>query len=244
MYFASFFVSLNNIIYFADMMQNDQVIVSLQDVSIERDTNQILSDVSFELSEAEFVYLIGKSGAGKSTLMKGLFGLLPISSGKASVLSFDLASLSMSNIYSYRRKVGMIFQDFKLFEHWSVYENYDFVLKATDWHNANDRKQRIEEVATQLNLEDSLNSNILAMSGGEQQKVAIGRSLLNEPKLLLADEPTGNLDPENAEMIIELLHNLGSSSQTSILLTTHHHQLIDNYPARVIYCEDGSVRED
>ncbi len=225
------------------MMQNDQIILSLEEVSIQRDGNQILEHVDFELSEAEFVYLIGKSGAGKSTLMKGLFGLLPISAGTASVLNFDLTTLSLDNIYNYRRKVGMIFQDFKLFEQWTVYENYEFVLKATDWNSATDRKQRITEIAEQLNIQDALQSNILALSGGEQQKVAIGRSLLNEPKLLLADEPTGNLDPENAEMIIELLHNLGSTSKTAILLTTHHHQLIDNYPARVIYCEHGTVRE-
>jgi len=216
-------------------------IVSLKSVSLQRGDKVILRDVNLELRPAEFVYLTGKSGVGKSTLMKALFGLIPLSKGEATVLDFSLKQLNIKNIHTYRRSVGMIFQDFKLFSDWTLYDNYDFVLRATEWKVKSERSERIAEVAGQLGLADKLTTKIHSISGGEQQKVAIGRALLNYPKLLLADEPTGNLDAESAESIIQLLYSLGSQLKTTILLTTHHQHILEKYPARVLVCENGSI---
>lgn len=218
-------------------------VVELESVDVKIKDTEILHSVTFDLFRSEFVYLIGQSGAGKSSLMKLMFGLLPHQSGKASVAGYDLKSLNMNNMHLYRRKVGMIFQDFRLFADWTVGENLDFVLRATDWQYSKERKRKIYEALESVNLMSKENDLVYTLSGGEQQKLAIIRALLNDPEILLADEPTGNLDPENAEQIIDLLHNVSTETNTAILLTTHHHDLVDKFPARTLVCQNKTVEE-
>ncbi len=165
--------------------------------------------------------------------------MFPISAGHATIAGVNLSTLNLSNIYNYRRQVGMIFQDFKLFADWTIYENLNFALKATDWSDPNERIERIRFVLSQLDMDDSGSMQVRYLSGGEQQKVAIARTLLNEPKVILADEPTGNLDAENADSIIQILYKLSQEIPATILLTTHHQFLIERYPARVIRNNNG-----
>ncbi len=218
-------------------------VLELERVNVSIKDSQILNGVTFDLIESEFVYLIGPSGAGKSSLMKLLFGLLPHTEGKATVAGYDLKQLSISNMHLYRRKVGMIFQDFRLFSDWTVGENLDFVLRATDWRDKAERETKIAEALQSVNLESKYTELVHTLSGGEQQKLAIIRALLNSPEILLADEPTGNLDPENAEQIIHLLHSVATETDTAILLTTHHHDLVDKFPARTLVCKNKTVEE-
>lgn len=221
----------------------ENCVVELSNVDVRINDNEILSSVSFDLSQSEFVYLIGQSGAGKSSLMKLLFGLIPHRYGKAIVADYDLKALTLHNMHLYRRQVGMIFQDFRLFHDWTVGENLDFVLRATDWRDSKQRKNKVHEVLSSVDLESKHNELVYTLSGGEQQKLAIIRALLNDPKILLADEPTGNLDPENAEQIIHLLHNVAIETDTAILLTTHHHDIVEKFPARTFICNNKTVEE-
>ncbi len=218
-------------------------VLELQDVEVSIKDRVIVSSVSFDLYASEFVYLIGSSGAGKSSLLKMLFGLIPLSRGTAVVSGYNIGSLTPQTMHHYRRKVGMIFQDFRLFKDWTVYDNLDFVLKATDWTDASQREEKIVSSLDKIGLLDLAQESVYTMSGGEQQKLAIIRALLNEPKILLADEPTGNLDPESAEQIINLLHEVSTETETAILLTTHHHYLVDQFPGRTLECKNKTVVE-
>ena len=218
-------------------------VLELKDVEVSIGGRVVLEAVSFDLYASEFVYLIGSSGTGKSSLLKMLFGLIPLTGGKAVVSGYDIGNLTPQTMHQYRRKVGMIFQDFRLFKDWTVYDNLDFVLRATDWTDPVTREEKIVNSLERVGLVDKSQDLVHTMSGGEQQKLAIIRALLNDPKILLADEPTGNLDPESAEQIIHLLHEVTTETETAILLTTHHHYLVEQFPGRTLQCKNKTVEE-
>ena len=203
----------------------------------------ILNGVDFSLAEAEMCYLIGKSGSGKSTFLKTIYGAQPLISGQVKVVGFDLNDLNNKQIPELRRSLGMVFQDFHLFDKWSVAQNLDYVLRATDWKDASQRQKRIEEVLNEIGIIDKKNTPIHQLSGGEQQKVVIARALLNSPKLIIADEPTGNLDPESSEEIMHLLYKVATSNKMAILIATHDHLLIQKFPARIFECKEGKIVE-
>ena len=203
----------------------------------------ILRDVEFSLAEAEMCYLIGKSGSGKSTFLRTLYGALPLISGSARIAGFDLSILNKKSIPDLRRSIGMVFQKFHLFDRWTVEQNLDYVLKATDWKNQKERNDRINEVIDEIKLSDKRAVRVHQLSGGEQQKVVIARAILNKPQLIIADEPTGNLDPESSEEIMHLLYKVASENRMAILIATHDHILMQKFPARVFKCLDGNIVE-
>ena len=203
----------------------------------------ILKDVEFSLAEAEMCYLIGKSGSGKSTFLRTLYGALPLISGSANIAGFDLSILNKKSIPQLRRAIGMVFQKFHLFDRWTVEQNLDYVLKATDWKNLKDRTDRISEVIEEIKLSDKRDIRVHQLSGGEQQKVVIARAILNKPQLIIADEPTGNLDPESSEEIMHLLYKIASENKMAILIATHDHILMQKFPARVFNCINGNIVE-
>ena len=200
----------------------------------------ILSDVTFSIHASEFVYLIGDTGSGKSSLLKTLYGELPLKKGTISISDYDLFQLKKENIPFLRRKIGIIFQDFQLLTDRSVFENLAFVLQATGWKNEEDINNRIREVLEKVNMEDHIYKMPYELSGGEQQRVCISRALLNDPKVILADEPTGNLDPETTNKILKLLHELCKGG-CAILMATHEHNLIERFPSKIIKCENGKL---
>jgi cell division transport system ATP-binding protein len=200
----------------------------------------ILSDVTFSIHASEFVYLIGDTGSGKSSLLKTLYGELPLKKGTISISDYDLFQLKKENIPFLRRKIGIIFQDFQLLTDRSVFENLAFVLQATGWKNEEDINNRIREVLEKVNMEDHIYKMPHELSGGEQQRVCISRALLNDPKVILADEPTGNLDPETTNKILKLLHELCKGG-CAILMATHEHNLIERFPSKIIKCENGKL---
>jgi len=200
----------------------------------------ILSDVTFNIQASEFVYLIGDTGSGKSSLLKTLYGELPLKNGTINVSDYELFNLKKENIPFLRRKIGIVFQDFQLLPDRSVHENLAFVLKATGWKIEKDINNRIKEVLEKVNMQDHIYKMPHELSGGEQQRVCISRALLNDPKVILADEPTGNLDPDTTNRILELLHELCKGG-CAILMATHEHTLLERFPAKVIKCEDGKL---
>lgn len=216
-------------------------IISLQNVSLTQKGIPILENVDFHVDEGEFIYLIGKTGSGKSSILKILFADLPLQSGKGSVLGVDLTTLAYTNIPKLRRKIGIVFQDFKLFNDRTVYNNLEFVLKATDWKDKKAIKERIHEVLTQVGLETKGKRMPFELSGGEQQRVAIARALLNNPSLILADEPTGNLDPETSESVMQLLKQLSDNQNITIIIATHDYHLIQKYKGQVWQCQSGQL---
>lgn len=200
----------------------------------------ILSDVSFNIQASEFVYLIGDTGSGKSSLLKTLYGELPLNKGTITVSDYQLFNLKKETIPFLRRKIGIVFQDFQLLTDRSVYENLAFVLEATGWKNEEDINNRIKEVLEKVNMQDHIYKMPHELSGGEQQRVCISRALLNDPKVILADEPTGNLDPDTTDKILELLHELCKGG-CAILMATHEHTLLERFPAKIIKCEEGKL---
>ncbi len=200
----------------------------------------ILSDVSFDIKPSEFVYLIGDTGSGKSSLLRTLYGDLPLKKGTASVSEFDLFNLKKEQIPFLRRKIGIVFQDFQLLPDRSVYENLAFVLQATGWKNEQEINDRIKEVLEKVNMYDHLYKMPHELSGGEQQRVCISRALLNEPKIILADEPTGNLDPNTTDKILQLLHDLCKDG-CAVLMATHEHNLLEKFPSKIFKCQDGKL---
>ena len=200
----------------------------------------ILSDVSFDIKPSEFVYLIGDTGSGKSSLLRTLYGDLPLKKGTASVSEFDLFNLKNEQIPFLRRKIGIVFQDFQLLPDRSVYENLAFVLQATGWKNKQEINDRIKEVLEKVNMYDHLYKMPHELSGGEQQRVCISRALLNEPKIILADEPTGNLDPNTTDKILQLLHDLCKDG-CAVLMATHEHNLLEKFPSKIFKCQDGKL---
>lgn len=202
----------------------------------------IFEAVDLKISKGEFVYLIGKTGSGKSSLLKTLYGELPLNSGTGQVAGFNLMGLKERQIPSLRRKLGIVFQDFQLLNDRNVHENLRFVLKATGWNQEAQINQRIQEVLTRVGMSDKGQKLPYQMSGGEQQRIAIARALLNDPELIVADEPTGNLDPQTSMEVMNLLRELNQNGR-SILMATHDYALLLKYPSKTIKCESGAVFE-
>lgn len=217
-------------------------VISVSNVSILQENNIILRNVNFEIKKSEFVYLIGKTGSGKSSLLKTLYCDLPLQSGDVEVAGFNLKTIKRSKIPFLRRKIGIIFQDFQLLTDRNITDNLLFVLKATGWKNSAKIKQRIAEVLIQVGLGSAGSKYPHQLSGGEQQRICIARALLNDPQALLADEPTGNLDPEVAEEILKLFIDINRSGM-AVLMATHNHDFLNKYPARVLRCEKGEIKE-
>lgn len=216
-------------------------LVSYEKVNINRQDKTVLKDVTFELQPSTFYYLVGKVGSGKSSLMKTMYADVPIESGyEADVMGFNLLDIKTREIPYLRRKVGIVFQDFQLLSDRSVYSNLEFVLKATGWHDRYQMNERINEVLKEVGMANKSYKMPHELSGGEQQRIVIARALLNRPQLILADEPTGNLDPTTGYQIISLLHSLVDSGHT-ILMATHNHQLLEDFPGKVFKCEEKSL---
>lgn len=222
---------------------SDQTILSLRNAHIFQGKNLILSDVHFEVKKGEFVYLIGKTGSGKSSLLKTLYGDLYLQEGQGEVAGFDLKKLKWQTIPQLRRNLGIIFQDFRLLTDRNVYDNLAFVLKATGWKDKTLIQEKIENVLDKVGLKNKGFKMTYEMSGGEQQRVDIARALLNNPKLILADEPTGNLDPETRDEIMQLLFSICQEYQAAVIMATHDYSLIRKYPARVVRIEQGALKE-
>jgi cell division transport system ATP-binding protein len=217
-------------------------VIQLNEVSIFQQNTLVLSNINLTILESEFVYLIGKTGSGKSTLLKTLYAELGIQTGKGMLGGFELEKLKNNQIPYLRRKIGIVFQDFQLLTDRSVYENLYFVLQATDWNNKAEIDSRINEVLEQVGLDTKSFKMPFELSGGEQQRLVIARALLNKPAVILADEPTGNLDPETSNGIMELLHNIAKNG-TAVLMASHDYRLILKYPGRIIRCENGKISE-
>ena len=215
-------------------------LIEYKSVEICRDEHIILDEVSFELAENEFLYIIGKVGSGKSTLLKTLYAEMSIKEGEARIFEYDLMRINRKQIPFLRRKVGIVFQDFQLLTDRSVKNNLQFVLKATGWKDKKEMGQQIEKVLTVVGMLNKGYKYPHELSGGEQQRVVIARALLNSPKLILADEPTGNLDPETGSKIVQLLQDI-SKAGTSVIMTTHNYQLVQNFPGKVKKCEAGRL---
>jgi len=217
-------------------------ILQLKDVAVYQNNNLILSNINLAIGKGELVYLIGKTGSGKSSLIKLLYGDLPLTQGQGKVVGFNLKKLNEDKIPLLRRKLGVVFQDFKLLTDRSVYDNLAFVLKATGWTDKMAIKNRIKEVLTKVKMETKDFKFPHELSGGEQQRVAIARALLNNPELILADEPTGNLDPETSVEIMQVLKEINASGRT-ILMATHDYALILKFPSKTLKCDGERVFE-
>lgn len=217
-------------------------IIDYKDVEILRQELIVLKNVNLKVEEGEFIYLIGKVGSGKSSLIKTMYAEIPIECGCARVFDYELDSLRRKDIPILRRKIGIVFQDFQLLTDRSVAENLSFVLKATGWKNKDEINERIEQVLKEVGMENKSYKMPHELSGGEQQRIVIARALLNKPKLILADEPTGNLDPETGHQIVSLLQNI-SKDGTTVIMATHNIALVEEFPGRVIKCEDKKVCE-
>ncbi|TXH20916.1 MAG: ATP-binding cassette domain-containing protein [Chitinophagaceae bacterium] len=220
---------------------SESPIIDIQNIDIFQGDSLILKDVSLKLHKGEFAYLVGRTGTGKSSLLKTLYGELPLNNGSAQVAGYQIKDLHWKEIPYLRRKLGVIFQDFRLLTDRNVNENLRFVLKATGWTDKAKMNNRIEEVLTKVGLSDKGTKMTFEMSGGEQQRVDIARALLNQPQLILADEPTGNLDPQTTHDIMNLLLNIAKENNAAILMATHDYTVVNNYPARLIKTEDGKL---
>lgn len=217
-------------------------IVHVKQASIFQDNQTVLSDINFELEKGELVFIIGRTGSGKSSLLKTLYADLPLRLGEISIAGYNLNTLRKKDIPMLRRRLGIIFQDFQLFEDRTVAENLFFVMKATGWKDRAKMKIRLAEVLMQVGLGSVDSKMPHQLSGGEQQRVVIARALINEPVLLIADEPTGNLDPQVSDGIFKLFLEINKSG-TAILMATHDHTIIGNHPARILKCENGKLRD-
>lgn len=218
-------------------------IIELSNARIAQRHNIILSDVSLRIARGEFVYLIGRTGTGKSSLLRTLYGDLRLDEGNGEVAGFPLTKLKRRKIHKLRRKLGIVFQDFQLLTDRSVYNNLDFVLRATGWKSKKERDARIKEVLEKVGLGTKGYKIPSELSGGEQQRVAIARALLNDPDLILADEPTGNLDPETSEEILQLLIDISRNGR-AVLMATHDYSLMQKYPFRTVRCAEGKIGEE
>lgn len=217
-------------------------IIDYKNVEVLRKELLVLKNVNFQLEEDQFVYLIGRVGSGKSSLMKTMYAEVPIEMGEARIFDYDLSAIRRKDVPMLRRQIGVVFQDFQLLSDRSVYDNLLFVLKATGWKNKTDIDERINEVLSEVGMEHKSYKMPHELSGGEQQRIAIARALLNRPKLILADEPTGNLDQETGHQIMSLLHRICAEG-TAVIMATHNIQLTEDFPARVVKCEDKNVIE-
>ena len=218
-------------------------IIQYHNVSIHQDEQIVLKDVNLEIGEGEFVYLLGRVGSGKSSFMKTMYGELPIASGEANILDYDLAKLKRNQIPYLRRKLGVVFQDFQLLTDRNVEENMLFVLRATGWKDKNAMKSHVMDVLDQVSMANKAYKMPYQLSGGEQQRVVIARALLNMPSLILADEPTGNLDHETGKEIMDLLYSISKAGIT-IIMSTHNIIWPEQYPGRKLYFAEGRISEE
>lgn len=203
----------------------------------------VLKNIDLDVKANEFIYLIGKTGSGKSSLLKTLYGELKLSNGEGSVVGFDLNKLKKKDIPKLRRNLGIVFQDFQLLTDRSVKQNLMFVMGASGWKDKKAKEKRAKEVLQLVGLETKMDVMPFALSGGEQQRVAIARSLINSPSLILADEPTGNLDPETSEEIMRLLLAISREANTAVLMATHDMSMVEKYPGRILRVEDQTIKE-
>lgn len=222
---------------------NDNTIVSLRHANIYQGNSLILSDVNLSVNKGEMVYLIGRTGSGKSSLLKTLYGDLYLKDGEGNVAGFNLKDLTWKTVPLLRRNLGIIFQDFRLLSDRNVFNNLEFVLKATGWTDKALMKEKIETVLSKVGLKGKGFKMPHEMSGGEQQRVDVARALLNNPKLIIADEPTGNLDPETADEIMQLLLTICKDYNTGMIMATHDYTLLQKYPARIVRIEQGKLQE-
>ncbi len=218
-----------------------ETVISLSNVNIYQGSNLVLQDVNFTVEKGEFVYLVGKTGTGKSSLLKTLYGELTLTEGEASVVGFNLREMDWKKVPFLRRNLGVVFQDFQLLTDRTVHENLKFVLKATGWKDERLMEEKINDVLDKVGLKSKGFKMPFEMSGGEQQRVDVARALLNSPKLILADEPTGNLDPETSDEIMQLLFQIAKDYGTTIVMATHDFIVINRYPSRMLKTERGKV---
>ncbi|MFT7351684.1 MAG: cell division transport system ATP-binding protein [Flavobacterium sp.] len=219
-----------------------QAVLSLQNVSVYQGNRAVLSNINLEVNHGEFIYIIGKTGSGKSSFMKTLYGDLPLSEGQGTIVDFDLATLKEKEIPFLRRKIGIVFQDFQLLPDRNITQNMLFVLKATGWTDSNAIQTKIDEVLDKVGMKAYADKMPHQLSGGEQQRVAIARALLNDPEFILADEPTGNLDPQTSAEVLELLKKINQNGKT-VILATHDYALLMKFPSKTLKCEDGAIFE-
>ena len=223
------------------IQQPQNTIVSLENVAIKHDDATILTHVNLTINKGEFVYLIGKSGAGKTSLLRSLYADCPIAEGTAHVCGIDITHIRQRHIPQLRRRIGIVFQNFRLLTDRNVYSNLEFVLRATGWKKRTDIRQQIEKTLQAVGIADKTDAMPYHLSEGEQQRIGIARALINNPDLILADEPTGNLDPMTSAEIMQLLIRISQQTQTPMLISTHDFMTIDKYPSRVLLCENGTL---
>lgn len=216
-------------------------VVELENVVISHDEEPLLKDVNLRLDAGEFVYLIGKSGAGKTSLLRSLYGDQPIESGRAMVCGVDVASLRRRRVPALRRQIGIVFQNFRLLDDRNVCANLEFVLRATGWKKRQEIREQVEKTLAAVGIAHKADAMPQRLSEGEQQRVGIARALINNPKLVLADEPTGNLDPVTSAEIMQLLVDAGRNTGATMLISSHDFMMIDRFPARVVVCENGTL---
>lgn len=219
-----------------------ELVLSLRNVTVYQDKKTILSDVNLDVSQGEFIYIIGRTGSGKSSLMKTLYADLPLEEGQASIAGYDLARLREKDIPYLRRKLGIVFQDFKLLPDRSIEENLLFVLKATGWKDKTEMTNTINEVLEKVDLRGMAHKMPHQLSGGEQQRVAIARALLNDPDIILADEPTGNLDPQTSVEVLNTLRRINENGKT-VIMSTHDYAVLLKFPSKTLKCEGGTLFE-
>ena len=219
-----------------------ETVLSLKNATIYQENNPILSDISIDVKHGDFIYIIGKTGSGKSSLMKTFYADLPLTEGEGEIVEYNLVGLKENDIPYLRRKVGIVFQDFQLLPDRSVKENMLFVLKATGWTDKTEMDQKIDEVLAKVDLKSIASKMPHQLSGGEQQRVAIARALLNDPELILADEPTGNLDPQTSVEVMEVLRKINANGKT-VIMATHDYALLMKFPSKTLKCENGQLFE-
>ena len=216
---------------------NEELLIQYKGVEINQQALCVLHDVNFELHKGQFVYIIGKVGSGKSTFLKTIYGELEITDGQASVLGYDMRNIKAKHISELRRKLGIVFQDFQLLTDRNVHDNLEFVLKATGWKNESEREFRIQEALNMVKMENKGYKMPNELSGGEQQRIVIARAILNKPQIILADEPTGNLDGETGSKIVEVLKQI-SEQGSAVIITTHNLNHLNDFPGKVYCCEN------
>jgi cell division transport system ATP-binding protein len=219
-----------------------ETVLSLKNVTISQSNKVILSQINLDVKQGEFLYIIGKTGTGKSSFMKTLYGDLPLKEGEGNIVGYDLRKLKENDIPFLRRKIGIVFQDFQLLPDRNINENLLFVLKATGWKNTKDMQEKIDSVLNSVGMQSFAGKMPHQLSGGEQQRVAIARALLNDPELILADEPTGNLDPQTSVEVMSVLKKINVQGKT-IIMSTHDYALIMKFPTKTLKCEDNSIFE-